>query len=85
MGKRRMTVSAGVLMFTCLVIMAIGTLAMASPSYRLDWFVPLSGGGVRMASASYVADVTIGQTAVGGGASANYKMELGYWAGVPAK
>jgi len=57
-------------------------LAMSSASYKLDWFVPLTGsGGSEMSSANYKAYVTIGQTAIGASASANYGACLGYWCG----
>ena len=109
-------------------------LAMSSASYKLDWFVPLTGsGGSEMSSAnykdtvgellrvgrrhhfwanfaqkweelplagrllpslwdktsrkmssptvSYKAYVTVGQTAIGASASANYGACLGYWCG----
>ena len=57
-------------------------LAMSSASYKLDWFVPLTGsGGSEMSSANYKAYVTVGQTAIGASASANYGACLGYWCG----
>jgi len=57
-------------------------LAMSSASYKLDWFVPLTGsGGSEMSSTNYKAYVTVGQTAIGASASANYGACLGYWCG----
>ena len=57
-------------------------LAMSSANYKLDWFVPLTGsGGSEMSSANYKAYVTVGQTAIGASASANYGACLGYWCG----
>ena len=56
--------------------------AMSSANYKLDWFVPLTGsGGSEMSSTNYKAYVTIGQTAIGASASANYGACLGYWCG----
>ncbi len=68
-----------------LAILLIGrtAFAMSSASYRLDWFTPLtSGGGGGMASASYAANVTVGQTAIGEAASTNYGTGLGFWYGM---
>jgi len=57
-------------------------LAMSSASYKLDWFVPLTGsGGSEMSSTNYKAYVTVGQTAIGASASTNYGACLGYWCG----
>ena len=57
-------------------------LAMSSANYKLDWFVPLTGsGGSEMSSTNYKAYVTVGQTAIGASASANYGACLGYWCG----
>jgi hypothetical protein len=64
------------------LLISASALAMSSPTYRLDWFVLLSGGGGgRSSSTSYVADYTIGQTAAGPSSSTGYKMGLGYWYG----
>jgi hypothetical protein len=56
---------------------------MSSPNYRLDWFVPLSGGGGgRSSSTSYTVDFTVGQIAAGPSSSTGYEVGLGYWYGV---
>jgi hypothetical protein len=56
--------------------------AMSSPSYRLDWFTPLVGGGGGSAgSANYSINFTVGQTATSSAASASYQSCLGYWCG----
>jgi len=70
-----------------LFLLAAGTgMAMSSTTYRLDWFVPLTGGGGgRASSVSYAANLTIGQPAIGPGASTGYGAGLGYWYGVPAQ
>lgn len=81
MGKRRLKVLAAVLL--CLVVMGVGVLAMASTNYRLDWLVPLTGGGGgKVSSTHYVANVTVGQTAIGAVSSTNYRGSLGYWGGI---
>ena len=66
-----------------LLLLAGNALAMSSANFRLDWFTPLtSGGGGGMASASYAANFTIGQTAVGEASSTNYSTGLGFWYGM---
>ena len=68
-----------------LTILVIGrtAYAMSSANYRLDWFAPFtSGGGGGMTSTSYAANVTVGQTAIGEAASANYGTGLGFWYGM---
>ncbi len=64
-------------------LLAVSALAMASTNYRLDWFVPLSGGGVTQAdSASYAAQFTYGQTAIRSASSPGYRAGLGFWNGI---
>lgn len=66
-----------------LLLLAGNVLAMSSANYRLDWFTPLnSGGGGHAASASYAADLTLGQTAIGEASSASYGTGLGFWYGM---
>ena len=49
---------------------------------RLDWFTPLTGGGGGPASSTnYAVNLTVGQSAIGASASANYEGCLGYWCG----
>lgn len=56
--------------------------AMSSPSYRVDWMVPLSGGGGQAASANYKIGVTIGQAVSGGVAAGQPGACFGFWCGV---
>ncbi len=71
------------LLLLLLFLLASDALAMSSASYKLEWFTPLtSGGGGAMSSASYAVNVTIGQSAIGSSASANYGVGLGYWYGL---
>ena len=80
MSKKKMTLSAVVLLVS--LLLATTALAMSSASYRLDWFTPMTGGGGGPASsANYAVNLTIGQTAIGASASANYGACLGYWCG----
>jgi len=65
------------------LILVTTALAMSSASFRLDWYVPLSGGGrIGSTSDSYGADLTYGQTAVRSGSSASYRAGLGFWHGI---
>lgn len=66
-----------------LLLLTGSALAMSSANYRLDWFTPLTGGGGGpAASTNYAVNFTIGQSAIGASASANYCAGLGYWYGV---
>ena len=74
---------ATILVLTGLMVAVSSALAMSSATYRLDWFTPLtSGGGGHAASASYAADLTIGQTAIGQASSVSYGTGLGFWYGM---
>ena len=80
MSKKKMTLSAVVLLVSLLLVSS--ALAMSSANYKLDWFTPMTGGGGGpAASANYAINLTIGQTAIGASASANYRVGLGYWCG----
>ena len=81
MSKKKMTLSAVVLLVSLLLVSS--ALAMSSANYKLDWFTPMTGGGGGpAASANYAINLTIGQTAIGASASANYRVGLGYWYGL---
>ena len=54
-------------------------LAMDSTNYRLDWFIPLTGGGGATSSANYAINFTVGQSVVGASDSASYEGCLGFW------
>lgn len=58
------------------------TYAMESPNFRLDWLVPLSGGGGASESANYAVHMTVGQTAVGSAEGTAFRANMGYWFGV---
>jgi len=69
------------LVLVCLLVMLLAgsAQAMESTNYRLDWFVPLTGGGGAAASTHYAADFTVGQAISGAGVQ--YNSGLGYWYG----
>jgi len=72
--------NAILLALVAFLLLASSALAMASANYRLDWYVLLTnGGGGRADSANYHANFTVGQTAIGGATSANYRGCLGFW------
>ena len=79
--KRKWLIIIAVL--AVLLVVAQVAQAMASASYRLDWFTPLTASGGASASASYKMDISIGQTVSQTSASSGYKAQMGYWAGVP--
>jgi hypothetical protein len=53
-------------------------------NYRLDWFVPSTGGGVFANSTNYAVDLTVGQAAVGDSDNTSYDICLGFWCGAEA-
>jgi hypothetical protein len=80
-----MRIKMVVILITALALLLVtGTaLAISSVNYRLDWFIPLTGGGGGPASsANYAVNFTVGQSATGSSASTNYAVGLGYWYGV---
>jgi len=84
MSKRKITALVAALLGSLLLV---GTaLAMSSDNYRLDWFIPLTGGGGGpVSSTSYAANFTVGQTAICASSSASYGGCLGYWCGTAAE
>ena len=75
--------TAILLVIAALLLLTGSALAMSSPNYRLDWYVPLTGGGGGPASSiNYAINFTVGQTVINASASTNYKAGLGYWYGV---
>ncbi len=80
MTKGTLRVVVGGVLCTLLVTGVV--LAMSSTNYRLDWYIPLTGGGGGPASsANYAADFSVGQSVVGAGQSDSYAVCLGYWCG----
>ncbi|MGB9723963.1 MAG: hypothetical protein ACP5OO_08950 [Chloroflexia bacterium] len=75
--------TAILLVLAVFLLLAGRALAMSSENFRLDWFVPLTGGGGEPAgSANYAVNFTVGQSAIGGASSPSYGGCLGYWCGV---
>jgi hypothetical protein len=69
------------ILVVCLVL-ASSVPAAASNNYRLDWMVPLSGGGGVASSIGYAINYTIGQSVIGEATSPAYSSGIGYWYGV---
>ena len=67
------------IVLVCLLCLlaAGGASAQSSANYALNWSV-VGSGGCEIASASYVMQSTVGQTAIGV-ASDSYTIEAGYW------
>ncbi|HEY5269921.1 MAG TPA: hypothetical protein VII97_06260 [Anaerolineales bacterium] len=84
MSKRKIIILMAITLL-CALLLAGNALAMSSANFRLGWFTPLTGGGGGHAgSANYAVNFTVGQTAIGKSASANYGVGLGYWYGIGA-
>ncbi len=68
------------LILVLLLLLVNAAQAGSSANYALDWIVPLTSGGSGQAtSASYAANITVGQTSLGETASTNYGLRLGFW------
>lgn len=78
--KRNWLIAIVVLAVLLVAVQAVQ--AMQSANYRLDWFAPLTASGGAGASTSYKMDIVIGQTVSQNSASAGYKAQMGYLAGV---
>jgi hypothetical protein len=65
-------------------LLVSSVLAMESTTYQMDWFVPMTGGGVlNAASDNYGASITYGQSVISSyGASPSYHGGLGFWIGI---
>jgi hypothetical protein len=77
--------TATLLVVIVILVLVSGSfaLAMSSGSYRLNWYVPLTGsGGGASESTNYATNLTVGQTAKGQSSSTNYEAGLGYWYGL---
>ena len=70
-------------LMAALLLISFRLLAMSSPTYRLDWYTPLTtGGGGATASTSYTINFSVGQTAAIASTGIGYNASLGYWAGI---
>jgi hypothetical protein len=79
MKKRKSLVLPAALLTTLLLT----SLALASGSYTINWWVIGSGGGHAEAG-NYALDATIGQPVVGASENGNYRIEAGFWGGALA-
>ena len=81
---KRLIVTLGTFLLLVLVLGGAGgpaaVRAQASPHYDLSWHV-VAGGGNRVASSAHVVHHTVGQFAIGPGAS-THTLGSGYWYGI---
>jgi hypothetical protein len=80
---RRKAIALILALAVCLALVG-SALAMSSANYRIDWLIPLTGGGGRGSSAHYSTHLSFGQTAVGLSTSPGYQAGMGYWRGIAA-
>jgi hypothetical protein len=65
------------------ILLASSALAMASANYRLDWYLPMTGGGFHnRQSATFILSGTYGQTGILSLTSSQYRGQLGFWGGI---
>ncbi|MCX8062178.1 MAG: hypothetical protein N3D16_06315 [Anaerolineales bacterium] len=72
----------GVCFLLCIFMVVDIASAMSSPSYRLEWYTPLTGSGGSMSSANYKMDFTVGQSASINLMTSTNRACLGYWCGL---
>ncbi len=68
------------LAIAALAIVATSVLAQTSTSFDQTWHV-LAGGGAPASSASFAANGTLTQAAIGVSQGSSYRAESGYWYG----
>ncbi len=78
------TINFLTLMALLFILLSGSVRAMSSNGYRLDWFVPLTGGGGAASSTHYAVNVTVGQSVIGSPSGSAYQSCLGYWCGATA-
>ena len=77
--------TAILLALAAFLLLTGSVLAMSSTNYRLDWYVPLTGGGGGPSSSTnYAVNFTVGQSVIGASSSTDYAAGLGYWYGAVA-
>jgi hypothetical protein len=78
MNKRKLLVLAALLL-----TLVLTSLAFASGSYTINWYV-IAGGGGPISGGGYAINSTIGQPVVGASEGGNYRIEAGFWGGALA-
>jgi hypothetical protein len=66
-----------------LSILLLTSLALASGSYSINWWV-VGGGGGPISGGGYAINSTIGQPVVGVAKDTSYELCSGFWCGVVA-
>jgi hypothetical protein len=69
-----------VMLVLLLATLVLTSLALASGSYSINWWV-IGGGGGRAESGNYSLDFTIGQPVVGVATDTGYELCSGFWCG----
>jgi hypothetical protein len=70
------------ILFVAILVLSLAgnVLAMSSPGYKLEWYVPVTGGGGGKASSdNFAVNFTVGQAVIGPSSSVSYSSGLGYW------
>ena len=68
-----------ILVLAACLLLTHSASAISSPSYVIDWMVPLSGGGGRASSLNYAVHLTTGQTVSGLSGSTGFQAGWGFW------
>ncbi len=72
-----------VILFGLFLVLLSYPAAAAPAAVQMDWYTPMTiAGGGHAISTNYSMNMSIGQSVIGGGESAGYKVVLGYWSGL---
>ncbi len=58
--------------------------ASGTNQMQMDWLIISSGGEIGATGATFDVDYTLGQPVIDTSSSDNYRVSLGFWAGLPA-
>jgi hypothetical protein len=72
-----------VLLAALLLTLVLTSIALASGSYTINWYV-IGGGGGHAEAGNYSLDATIGQPATGVMSGGPYTLASGFWGGALA-
>jgi hypothetical protein len=70
-------------LLAALLTLVLTSLALASGSYSINWWV-IAGGGGSITGGGYAINSTIGQPVVGASEGGNYRIEAGFLGGALA-
>ena len=69
---------AGKIILALAALLLLASVALASSTPSVDWWV-IDGGGGHAEAGNYTLDGTVGQSVVGGGSNAPYELYSGLW------